>query len=109
MTHGKKIALVIAASAVALAATGIALAVGGDETPLTGDALRSASRAALAQAGGGEVVETEAGDGGAAYEVEIRLADGSVVEIQLDEDFTVIGSEADDDGVEGADPDGDED
>ncbi len=47
--------------------------------------------------GGGTVVETEAGDDGAAYGVEIRLADGSMVEVQLDESFAVTGSEGDDD------------
>lgn len=48
--------------------------------------------------GGGTVTETEVGDDGSAYEVEIRRADGSQVEVQLDADFTVIASERDDDG-----------
>jgi hypothetical protein len=43
------------------------------------------------------VLETEAGDDGAAYGVEVRLADGSVVEVHLDKAFQVIGQEADDD------------
>ena len=54
------------------------------------------------------VVETETGDDGAAYGVEVRLDDGSVVEVNLDASFQVIGQEADDDGSgeqEGAEED----
>ena len=76
-----------------LAATG-----GGDDQPISGDAYQKAVDAALAHTGGGSVTETEIGDGGAAYEVEIRLDDGREVEVELDADFNVIGSAADDDG-----------
>jgi hypothetical protein len=104
----------IAGGAVALAVvgggTGIAIATGAmdDDDPLTGSALEQATAAALEYTGGGTVVETEAGDDGAAYGVEIRLADGRVVEVNLDQDFNVIGDEADDDGAredEGTDND----
>jgi uncharacterized membrane protein YkoI len=67
------------------------------DTPLSGGTLDQAVAAALAHTGGGEVTDTEVGDDGAAYGVEIRLPDGSQVEVNLDESFTVIGSEADDD------------
>ena len=78
---------------------GIAIAAGGgDEQPLTGSTLEQATDAALAHTGGGKVVETETGDDGAAYSVEIQLDDGSQVEVNLDENFEVIGQEADDDG-----------
>ena len=77
---------------------GIAIAAAGDgEQPLTGATLEQATDAALAHTGGGTVVETETGDDGAAYSVEIQLADGSQVEVDLNADFEVIGSEADDD------------
>jgi hypothetical protein len=79
------------------AGIGIA-ATGGDEQPLTGSNLEQATDAALAHTGGGTVVETETGDDGAAYSVEVQLADGSQVEVNLDSNFEVIGSEADDDG-----------
>jgi hypothetical protein len=79
------------------AGIGIA-ATGGDEQPLAGSTLEQATDAALAHTGGGTVVETETGDDGAAYSVEIQLADGSQVEVNLDENFEVLGSEADDDG-----------
>ena len=55
--------------------------------------------------GGGEVTETEIGDDGAAYEVEITLADGSQVEVNLDEDFVVTGSTPDDDSSDGDEDD----
>jgi hypothetical protein len=93
--------IVIAASlatVAALAVGGVAWATsGGDEAPLSGDAKTKAVQAALAHVGGGTVVETEAGDDGAAYGVEIRLANGRVVEVQLDDGFAVTGSAGDDD------------
>jgi hypothetical protein len=78
--------------------TGVAIATGGEDQPLTGSALEKATAAALQHTGGGTVIETEAGDDGAAYGVEIRLDDGRVVEIGLDANFQVIGQESDDDG-----------
>jgi uncharacterized membrane protein YkoI len=91
------------------ASAGIAIAAGGeDEQPLTGSTLQRATDAALAHAGGGTVVETESGDDGAAYSVEIRREDGSQVEVNLDTDFNVIGSEADDDGPGDQDGPGDD-
>jgi len=94
----RKLLLIIASVLVLGAGTaGIAIAAGGgDEKPLTGSALDKATAAALEHAGGGTVVETEVGDDGAAYGVEIRRADGSQVEVELDENFDVIGQEADD-------------
>ena len=80
--------------------TGIAIATGlGDDEPLTGSTLEQATAAALEHTGGGTVIESEAGDGGAAYGVEVRLDDGRVVEVALDENFNVIGQESDDDGA----------
>jgi hypothetical protein len=55
------------------------------------------------------VIETEVGDDGAAYGVEIQLEDGRVVEVSLDSSFDVIGDEADDDGATGEDDGGDVD
>ena len=80
--------------------TGIAIAndAGDDDAPLDGSTLDRAVEAAVASTGGGEVLETEIGDDGAAYGVEIRLEDGSQVEVNLDASFLVIGQEPDDDG-----------
>lgn len=93
---------IVAVVAVALAAfAGVAVAQGDDvDTPISGDALGRATEAALAHTGGGEVTETEVGDEDGFYEVEVTLDDGSQVDVHLDEDFTVIGQEADDDQVD---------
>jgi len=103
----------ITGGAVALAimggGTGIAIATSGDDdTPLRGSTLEQATAAALAAVGSGTVTETEVGDDGAAYSVEIRLDDGSQVEVGLDEDFNVIARTGDDDGPgDGTGPDED--
>jgi uncharacterized membrane protein YkoI len=78
---------------------GLAIAAGGgdDDQPLTGSTLAKAKAAALEYTGGGTVIETEVGDDGAAYGVEIRLDDGRQVEVNLDENFAVVGREPDDD------------
>jgi hypothetical protein len=94
----------IAGGALALAVvgggTGVAIATGAGDTdrPLTGSTLDRARAAALRFTGSGTVTETEAGDDGAAYGVEVRLDDGRVVEVSLGADFQVLGHEADDDG-----------
>jgi hypothetical protein len=108
----RKLALVAAAVLVVGAiSAGIAIAAGagGEEAPLTGSALERATDAALAHTGGGTVTETEVGDDGAAYSVEIQLADGSQVEVSLDENFAVIGDEPDDDGAGDDEGPGDDD
>ena len=47
------------------------------------------------------MTETEAGDEESYYEVEVTLDDGTQVDVQLDEDFNVVGDETDsDDGNE---------
>jgi uncharacterized membrane protein YkoI len=89
-----------------LAGTGGALATvaeaagDDDDRPISGEARDKCIAAALAEHPGGRVTETEVGDDGAAYEVEIRREDGSQVEVQLNENCQVIGQEADDDSRE---------
>jgi hypothetical protein len=94
-----KAVLIAGAAMIALAVgTGVGIAAsGGDDQPLTGTELERATAAALEHTGGGTVIETEVGDAGAAYGVEVRMPDGGVVEISLDGDFHVIGTQADDD------------
>ena len=98
--------IMIGAAAVVGAASllggALAPASGGDgsdpgetETPITGAALEQASAAALAHTGGGTVTGTEVGDEESYYEVEVTFADGSQVDVQLDEGFAVVGSDAD--------------
>lgn len=97
----RKIAvLAVLILAVGAISAGFAIAGGGDDDkPLTGSNLEKATAAALAHTGGGRVVETEVGDDGAAYGVEVRLDDGRVVEVNLDENFDVVGQANDDDGA----------
>jgi hypothetical protein len=100
--------LVVGAGAVALlvvGGAGIAAAGGGSpdsETggensggAITGDALQRASDAALAKTEGGTVTGSEVGDEESYYEVEVTLGNGQQVDVQLDENFAVVGSSAD--------------
>jgi hypothetical protein len=98
---------VVAGAALAAGGVGIAQAVSGDEEQVTGTAAEQAKRAALAAAGGGTVLEVERqdGDGGGVYEVEVRLQDGSQVEIHLDGSYKPVGRVADDDSGSGENED----
>jgi hypothetical protein len=93
--------LIAGAAILVLAAGGAAVAVAaGDddatERPITGAALERARAAALADTPG-RVTGTEAGDEEGAYEVEVTRADGSQVDVHLDREFRVIGTEGDSD------------
>lgn len=112
MQRKLKIAAVAGAVALGVGAVGAGIAVaGGDdddgtETPIEGADLDRASRAALDHTGEGSVTETETGDEESYYEVEVTLDDGSQVDVQLDEEFQVVGSESDGSGEDdGADDD----
>jgi len=73
----------------------------GDDGPITGDALEQASAAALEFVGQGQVTGTETGDEESYYEIEITLDDGSMIDVQLDEEFNVLNQEFD--GVDDSD------
>jgi len=92
-------AIVITGAVVAAtgASVGIASAVGGDdaEAPITGQSLERAKAAALEHTGEGRVTETEVGDEDSYYEVEVTLPSGEQTDVQLNKDFTVVGSETD--------------
>lgn len=106
MRKRSKIMIAAAATAAVAAAagTGIAAAggVGGDddatEVSISGAALEKASASALDHAGDGRVTGTEVGDEESYYEVEVTHDDGSQEDVQLDRDFNVVGTEADDAG-----------
>ncbi len=93
--------LVIAGAAVVAAAaagTGMAGAGGAGDTDVPippGTDLDRASTAALAHTGGGRVTGTEVGDEESYYEVEVTLADGHQVDVQLDHAFKVVGDKVD--------------
>ncbi|MBA2385729.1 MAG: hypothetical protein H0V69_01420 [Acidimicrobiia bacterium] len=63
----------------------------------TGPTADDAASAALAEVGGGQVLEVEHGDDGASgYEVEVERPDGSYVEVNLDENLNVVSTGSDD-------------
>jgi uncharacterized membrane protein YkoI len=93
LAAGAVAALVLTGGGVA-AATGLADDDATDE-PISGNALDRASEAALEHTGEGEVTETEVGDEESYYEVEVTLDDGSQVDVQLDRNFHVVGTEGD--------------
>jgi uncharacterized membrane protein YkoI len=103
-----KIVLGAAAAAVAagVAAAGVATAADtatddSADVAISGTDLERASEAALAETGGGEVVDSEAEDEENGYEVEVNLDDGRQVEVQLDADFAVVSSDVNAEGDDG--------
>jgi hypothetical protein len=112
LTTGVAAAVVLGGATVAVAAsqlsrdarpwngTAVAVRVGDlqhdDDSDSPGQPLSDADRdragnAALAKVGQGRVSEVEReNDGGAAYEVAVRLDNGSEVEVQLGADFQVM-------------------
>ncbi len=94
----KRIALIVAGTAVVTVGTvGGAAALGGDDDvrdrPIPASELERAEDAALDETGGGTVTGTEVDDEESKYEVEVTLDDGSQVDVQLDEQFQVVGTE----------------
>lgn len=96
----RKSKIITAAAAIAVVSLGTASAVAASalpgisddssDTPITGAELDRASTAALTHTGGGRVTETEAGDEDSYYEVEVTLDNGKQVDVQLDQQFTVV-------------------
>jgi uncharacterized membrane protein YkoI len=97
---GLAVAVVVGGAGAVLATTA------DDDAQLTGESRDRAVAAARAHVGEGEVTDTEVGDDGAAYGVEIRKPDGAQVEVNLDKDYRVTGTEDDDE--RGPDDDADE-
>jgi hypothetical protein len=101
MTRKLKGIIAAGAALVALALGGAALAgassSGDSEKAISGNALDQASAAALAHTGGGKVTDTEVGDEEGYYEVEVTRADGSQVDVHLNQDFKVLSQVSDED------------
>jgi uncharacterized membrane protein YkoI len=94
--------VIAAAAAAALAAGGVGVAQaigGGEEERVTGPDAEQAKAAALDAVGGGTVTEAEYQEAGGSgfYEVEVQRADGSQVEVHLDQELRPVGTVADDD------------
>ena len=64
------------------------------DVPITGNALKLASAAALNYIGEGKVTDSEVGDEEGYYEIEITLDNGQEVDVHLDENFNVLGYES---------------
>lgn len=97
----KKTKIAMAAGAAVLLTGGVAgAAVAGSadddatDRPIPTADLERASDAALAETGGGTVTETEVDDEESKYEVEVTLDDGTQVDVQLDESFSVVGTKS---------------
>ncbi len=106
LKHTRYIIWSAAVTVVALAAVGgaVVASTGGSDdetdTPITGDALATATAAALDHLGGGRVTGTEIGDEDSYYEVEVTLDSGGAVDVQLDENFAVVSANGDSEGDE---------
>lgn len=99
MRPNRRIAIAVAVTIAGLATAGAAAVSASTseeiDTSITGTDLQKASAAALASTSQGRVTGTEVGDEESYYEVEVTLQDGTEVDVQLDKDFKVVGSEAD--------------
>lgn len=92
----KRVVLPALAAVAVLAVGGTVWAASADD--VSGDERDRVAAAATKAAGGGEAVEVEkADDPGEAYEVEVRLADGTEVDVTLDADLGVVTKDRDDD------------
>ncbi|HET8961194.1 PepSY domain-containing protein [Nocardioides sp.] len=96
----KRLAILAATTlALTVGAVGGAFALAGDDDahdrPIPAADLDQAERAALEETGEGRVTETEVDDEESRYEVEVTLDDGTQVDVQLDADFQVVGTESD--------------
>jgi uncharacterized membrane protein YkoI len=104
--NSRKFAIAVGAAAIVAGGAGVAAANGdsdagsqeGPDVAISGDALQKASDAALAATGGGRVTGSEVNDEESYYEVEVTKADGSQTDVQLDENFAVVGSTTDSGG-----------
>jgi len=96
MTKLKKTLLLLAGlAALALGGAALAGASSGNDN-LSGSTFDRASKAALAKTGGGKVTGSERDtEHGATYEIEVTKADGSQVDVRLDDQFKVVAVDAD--------------
>lgn len=94
--RSKRVLVPAVAAVAALAVGGTVWAASADDE-VGGDERARVAAAAEKAAGGGEAVSVETSDdAGEAYEVEVRLSDGTEVDVTLDQDLAVVGQEHDD-------------
>ena len=114
----KRVWIPTVAVVAALGVGGTAWAASASADNLGGSDRERAVAAAKKAVGPGEVTSAEtsdrdrddrdADDRNEAYEVEIRQADGSEIDVKLDKNFAVIGQDRDDDSRDGKDDDADD-
>lgn len=66
---------------------------GPGETLLTGTTAAKVRAAALAAVPGGTIIRVETDSAGSPYEAHVRKADGSIVTVKVDKDFTVTSTQ----------------
>lgn len=103
--RSKRIIIPTVAAALLLGVGGTAwAATSSNDQGLTGKDLDRARSAALQATGGGKVTGAETSDdAGEAYEVEVRMPDGSEIDVTLDKSFAVIKQDKDHDGPDADD------
>jgi len=105
MSRTTKKILIGAALTVVFAGIGAGFANAADsgddssDVAISGTALDEASKAALAETGGGTVVDSEVEDN--VYEVEVNLDNGTQVEVELDQNYAVVSSSVNEEGDDG--------
>jgi len=102
MNRTTKIITATAIAAVLVGGATVAAAQSQDD--VTGDDLALAGAAALAEADGETITEVDVDANG--YDVEVRRADGTRIDVDLDHDFNVLRSQPDDDRDDDRDDDG---
>ncbi len=95
MKRRTRLVTTAAIAVVGFGGAGTAVIAAGDETdtPIVGPDLQRASDAALAATGEGRITDTEVGDEESYYEIEVTLDDCTEVDVQLDDNFQVVGTE----------------
>ena len=95
--RSKRIVLPTIAVVAALGIGGVVWATSASAEDVSGSERDRVSSAAVDAAGGGTVTSAETSDDpGEAYEVEVRKADGTEVDVALDQDLNVVRQDADD-------------
>ena len=103
--NAKKMILGAAVALMLLVGAGVAYANGSGSDPsgqATGANLDKAKSVALDQVNG-QVTGSEVGDEEGAYQIEVTKADGTQVDVNIDKNFNVINTQADNEGQDSQD------
>jgi uncharacterized membrane protein YkoI len=93
----KRLIIITATAVAALGAGGAVWATAANAADVSGAERDRVANAATTAVGGGTAVDVETSDDqGEAFEVEVRKADGSEVDVALDKDLKVITQDAED-------------